>query len=112
VIEGDSLIDVGEGWETAPPVGPFRDGKLYVLDEKCSTCIFRPGNLMHLREGTVEEMVQGCIEENTVIPCHQTLDGPRAVCRGLYDVHRREIVVLRMAAAFDRFAFEPPPEKT
>jgi hypothetical protein len=93
-----------------PPNGPFRDGKLWVLDGKCPTCVFRPGNKMYLREGRLDQMVATCIDDNTVIPCHETLDGPRSVCRGLYDVHRQEIVILRMAAAFGIFAFDPPPE--
>jgi hypothetical protein len=93
------------------PHGPFRDGNLYVLTEKCSTCIFRPGNLMHLREGRLEQMVKTCLDADTVIPCHQTLDGPRSICRGLYDVHRRDITVMRMAAALNVFAYDEPPEK-
>lgn len=94
-----------------PPNGPFRDGKMWVLSRKCSTCIFRPGNLMHLRDGSVDTMVDGCIEDNTVIPCHSTLDGPRSVCRGLWDKHRGEILVLRLAQCFDVIAFDDPPEK-
>lgn len=93
----------------APADGPFRDGKLYVLSEKCSTCIFRPGNLMHLRDGTVEEMVQGCLDDDTVISCHQTLDGPRSVCRGFWDTEKTNIVILRAAQAFGIVAFDDPP---
>ncbi len=93
-----------------PVDGPWRDGKLWVLNDKCKTCIFRPGNLMHLDEGRVEEMVAGCIAENTVIACHKTLDGPRSVCRGLWDVHRTEIPILWMAVAFNVVAYDDPPE--
>ena len=106
--------DFGEG--TCPedhairPDGPWRDGKLWVLDRKCKTCVFGPGNLMHLRPGRVNEMVEECVEHDKVFSCHKTLDGPRSVCRGLYDRHRREIVVLRWAAALEVLAFAEPPE--
>ncbi len=93
-----------------PVNGPWRDNKLWVLDSKCSTCIFRPGNLMDLDPGRVDGMVAACKAENTVIPCHQTLDGPRAVCRGLWDVHRIDIPILRLAAAMGVVEFTPPPE--
>ncbi len=100
----------GHDFREVPHPQPYRDGKVHVMASKCSTCIFRPGNLMHLQEGRVEDMVRSCIEENTVIPCHQTLDGPRAVCRGLWDVHRINIPILRMAVAFNVTAYEDPPE--
>lgn len=92
--------------------GPFRDGKIWVLSEKCSTCIFRPGNLMHLRPGAVEKLVQECLEENTTISCHDTLHDPdrgRSVCRGFYDVHREDVMPLRLAMAYDMIAFDDPP---
>jgi hypothetical protein len=91
------------------PHGPFRDGRVWVLSEKCATCIFRPGNRMHLAPGRVRQMVAACIEQDTVISCHETYDGARSVCRGLYDVHRRDITIMRMAAAFDILSFDPPP---
>lgn len=95
--------------DAPPPNGPWRDARMYVLSRKCATCIFRPGNLMHLPEGKVEELVQGCIDDDTVIPCHETLDGPRSVCRGLWDKHRRDIVILRTAQAFEVVAYDDPP---
>lgn len=91
--------------------GPFRDRKLWVLSRKCSTCIFRPGNKMHLEHGGVKSMVQACIEDNTVIVCHQTLDEPRSTCRGLYDLHKGDIVAIRLAHALDIIAFDDPPEE-
>lgn len=91
--------------------GPFRDNKLWVLSRKCSTCIFRPGNLMHLQDGAVEKMVEDCITENRILSCHQTLDDARSVCRGLFDQHAADITVIRLAKAFDIVAFDDPPEK-
>ena len=64
-----------------------------LLQEKCSTCIFRPGNLMHLRPGRVRGMVDEALAAGLFITCHKTLPygehpeaGP-AICRGFYDAH-------------------------
>lgn len=105
--------DETEVWDPdeEPPNGPWRDGKLWVLTRKCDTCIFRPGNLMSLKDGRVDAMVSDCIQQDVIIPCHSTLDGPRSVCRGLYDVHRDDITVMQLAERLEVFAFDDPPAK-
>lgn len=52
-----------------PPMelGPSRDGAVWVMSEKCATCIFRPGNLMHLNDGVVARMKRGADEEGTPV---------------------------------------------
>lgn len=65
--------------------GPLTPDGLRVCSEMCSTCIFRPGNLMQLRPGRVRAMVAESLEHDSFIPCHKTLDGDKAVCRGFYD---------------------------
>lgn len=82
----------------------YSDGKVHVMPEKCSTCIFRPGNLMRLQPGRVKEMVDGALANQSVIPCHKTIYGEReqeAVCRGFYDAHGSRVPALRLAAAMD-----------
>lgn len=65
-----------------------RDGAVHVCKRMCTTCIFRPGNLMHLDEGRVEQMVADANEMDGCIPCHSTLDEEhQAVCRGFFDRH-------------------------
>lgn len=62
-----------------------------LLSEKCETCIFRPGNLMHLSPGRLKQMVDDSLAENKTITCHSTLPYGKnpgfgaAVCRGFYD---------------------------
>lgn len=59
-----------------------------VMAEKCPTCIFRPGNLMHLQPGRVREMVDEAKGKEGGIVCHATLDDKKhAVCRGFFDKH-------------------------
>lgn len=71
--------------------GPYRDGKVHVLSRMCDTCIFRPGNRMHLEEGRVEGMVREATDNNSTVVCHSTIhrhDGVQpACCRGFYDRH-------------------------
>ena len=63
----------------------YRDGYVHVRAELCSTCVFRPGNLMELRSGRVRQMVDEARASNSAIVCHQTLDDDNAACRGFFD---------------------------
>lgn len=93
-------------------VGPFRDGQVHVLAGKCSTCIFRPGNLMMLDPGRVEQMVEDSVAGGSCIPCHSTLvTGAPAICRGFWDGHADEVMVLRLAQAMEIVVFDRPPTK-
>lgn len=64
---------------------PYRDGRVHVRAELCSTCIFRPGNLMDLRSGRVRQMIDEAKADDAAIVCHQTLDGDNSVCRGFFN---------------------------
>jgi hypothetical protein len=64
----------------------YRDGRVHVQAEMCSTCIFRAGNLMNLEPGQLARLVAEATEEGSSIVCHQTLDGDaHAVCRGFFN---------------------------
>ena len=69
---------------------PFRDGKVHVCREMCKTCVFRPGNLMDLVPGRLEQMIEGAVRNESSIICHATLTGDRAVCRGFFDRHKTQ----------------------
>jgi hypothetical protein len=96
-----------EDGSTVPEIKPartsrpvFSDGKVHVQAEMCSTCIFRPGNLMHLEAGRVKEMVDGCVQHGGVIPCHKTTHGQaeqEATCRGFYQSYSDKIPGLFLA---------------
>lgn len=94
---------------TKTPV--FRGGKVHVLSERCSTCIFRPGNMMHLNPGRLKEMVDGCRSElGGNIICHQTIDAEQAMCRGFYDNYGQDDALIRLAGLTDRIEEQAPPE--
>lgn len=67
----------------------FSDNELRVCIRKCSTCIYRPGNLMTLRDGRKESMEAEAVANLSVIPCHKTLGlEEQAVCRGFFDTQK------------------------
>jgi hypothetical protein len=78
----------------------FVDGRIAVMGTRCPTCIFRPGNLMHLDPGVVERMVADATERESTIVCHSTLDLDRqAACHGFVDRHAT--LPLRLGYAYD-----------
>ena len=87
----------------------FRDGKVHICKRMCSTCVFRPGNLMHLEPGRVDGMVADAVASDSTIVCHQTLDGPNAGCRGFYDRHATP--PLQIAVRLGMVEWTEPHEK-
>lgn len=93
---------------------PFRDGELHVLSEKCSTCIFRPGNPMQLKPGRLKGITEDALAEDSFIVCHQTLDShiygtEPAVCRGFGENYSTNS--LRIAERLGIVTFDDPPKK-
>ena len=83
----------------------FRDGRVHVMDRQCDTCIFRPGNLMHLEKGRRAQMVREALANDAAIICHSTLgDGANAVCRGFFDAHDTRPLLL--ARALDAITYD------
>jgi hypothetical protein len=83
---------------TSRPV--FHSGKIHVMAEKCSTCIFRPGNLMHLKPGRVKDMAESSIADGAGITCHKTILGQadqEATCRGFFDSYSDRVMAFQLA---------------
>src|SRR5437762_3630702 len=64
--------------------------KTRLLSRQCATCIFRPGNPMHLAPNRLRQLVAQARGESGYIICHSTLPADRnaaapAVCRGFAD---------------------------
>ena len=84
----------------------YRDGKVHVAREKCSTCIFRPKE-RPVEGARVAEMIRETMSEpGGNIVCHHTLydmdgkdDREHAICRGWYDRFADRDPILRMAQA-------------
>jgi hypothetical protein len=70
---------------------PYHHGRVHVRSEMCATCVFRPGNLMHLAPGRLAELVKQNVDADSALTCHSTLYGQadqEAVCRGFFDRHK------------------------
>lgn len=81
------------GDPSGPSFGPARDNGVWVMESKCATCIFRPGNLMDLQPGVVAEMKRSSDEKGTCIICHEGMTGPcSAVCAGYYEHHNSALL--------------------
>lgn len=94
--------------------GPYRGGRVHVLTEKCSTCVFRPGNLMSLAAGRLKDLADDNRRADTALTCHQTLpynhyEAEPAICRGYFDAYAEEITPLRMAVAIGIIEQDQPP---
>lgn len=83
----------------------YNRSRVHVCETMCSTCIFRPGNLMHLTPGTVKSMTDTTEKDGdgAVIVCHQTLGTDQnAVCRGWLDSKvGQQDKLMRLAYALD-----------
>lgn len=80
-------------------------GRPQLLAEKCTTCIFRPGDPMHLGPDRVRDVIQDNRDAGALLTCHQTLsygkhpEVGQAACRGFYDAYGLESVAARFAHA-------------
>ena len=95
-------------------VGDATLGKTRLLAEQCITCIFRPGNLMHLAPGRLRHLVHEARTDAGYIICHQTLPYadspvPPAICRGFAD--RYPTWQLQLIERLWGFVEVPPPTK-
>jgi hypothetical protein len=94
----------------------YRDGKVHVMSERCSTCVFRAGNKMHLPPGRFKQLVEENRSRDTAFACHQTLEyggfevPGRAVCRGYFDAYKDEVTPLMLAVAMDVIVEQDPPD--
>lgn len=102
----------GDGWGPQP-VGDAHAHEVRLCSRMCDTCIFRPGNPMHLMPGRVAQMVKDARAGEGHIPCHDTLgtDAP-AICRGYADKadHGRSLL-LRLGRALGWIKEIDPPNK-
>jgi hypothetical protein len=76
-------------------------GEIRLCARMCDTCVFRPGNLMHLEPGRVTDMVKAAHKDEGHITCHKTLDTEApAICRGYADkADRGRSLALRIGRA-------------
>lgn len=88
--------------------------KSRLLARQCDTCIFRPGNPMHLADGRLRDLVREATGRESFVICHDTLPhGPHpdtapAICRGFYDrYHTTALQIIDRLFGF--IECDPPP---
>lgn len=95
-LDDDEDEDESEsGWPyVVPPVDGH--GRVRLMADKCSTCIFRPGNKMYLEPGRVAGMLASVRANDGYVPCHKTIGVgiTSAICRGGNDAHRGGLIRL------------------
>ena len=86
-----------------------------LLSERCSTCILRHGDRMHLGAEHTAAFVRQALDAGSYVVCHQTLTygdhpgfGP-AICRGFFDAYATRSPALRLLRAFSRLTEVEPP---
>ncbi|MDQ1024695.1 hypothetical protein QF035_002277 [Streptomyces umbrinus] len=97
--------------------GPYADvadpltGAVRLCAEMCTTCIFRPGNLMDLQSGRVVGMVSQAQQAEGHVVCHKTLGSESpAICRGFADgPNQGRSLALRLARALGTLTEVTPP---
>jgi hypothetical protein len=120
MLPGTIMTFVPDPDDAVPPlsVGDPVLGKTRLLARQCSTCIFHPGNRMHLAPGRLKQMVDDALAEGSFVICHATLPyGPvhpeaePAICRGFadrYTTWRLQVI----ARLFGFVEVHPPGEST
>jgi hypothetical protein len=84
-----------------------------VFAEMCSTCIFKPGNLMHLHPGRLKDLVDQNLARGTLLICHKTTYGQapeEIVCRGFYDAYGPQQAVYQVVQRLGGFREVPTDE--
>ncbi|MGH3737563.1 MAG: hypothetical protein ACRDT6_18435 [Micromonosporaceae bacterium] len=88
-------------------------GKSRLLSRQCDTCIYRPGNPMHLATGQLNKITTEARRDGAFAVCHDTLpygkhpDARPAICRGFHD--RYSTTSLQLMQRLWGFAEVDPP---
>lgn len=84
---------------------PYRDGRVHVMSRKCSTCVFRPGNLMRLRPGRLKELTDHTQATGIPFSRHQTLPYAES---DYVDHYGHDSTTMSLAYALDVVTEVPP----
>lgn len=90
----------------------YSDGKVHVMSEKCSTCVFRAGNKMNLNPGVLKQMITESVADGAGITCHKTIYGQaeqEATCRGFFDRYADQVPALWLAKSMGVIEEVDPP---
>jgi hypothetical protein len=107
--DSDTTGLAGEGLSVGDPIL----GKSRLLSRQCDTCVFAPGNKMHLAPGRLRDLVAEAHDRESFIVCHSTLphykhpEAEPAICRGFADRYRTQALQL-IERLFGFIEVDPP----
>lgn len=89
---------------------------VWVMADRCATCVYRPGNLMNLMPGRLPQLTRENLERQSHLTCHSTLlygTSTRlrpAVCRGFADLPAAPTrsLALRTGLLLNSIRFQQP----
>lgn len=90
----------------------YRDGRIHIMAEQCTTCVFRPGNLMRLAPGRLHDLIETNLTADTAFACHQTIyreTVDEAICHGYHHAYADRVTPLRLARELGLIAWVTPP---
>lgn len=85
--------------DPATAVADWRTRTVRQCADMCATCIYRPGNLAHLKPGRVQEMTRAAIAAEGHVVCHATIGPPTpAICAGFarHPIGAARLLALRL----------------
>jgi hypothetical protein len=56
-------------------------------------------------------MITESLRNDSAIPCHKTLDGDKAVCRGFWNRYKRDTLLCRVGAIYGEVFVDPDLEE-
>ena len=86
--------------------------------DKCSSCVFRPDNLMQLADGRLADLIASNRATGSMLICHQTILGSHpeigeTMCRGFWDAYADSSNLVRVMvriAGLNWYVEVDPPE--
>ncbi|MCP2323632.1 hypothetical protein HDA40_002139 [Hamadaea flava] len=110
------LTDTAEDSEADLDVHDPVSGRARLMRDLCSTCILRPGDLMHLGPDYLREFLAQARAGGSFVICHQTLPGmsepqlPAAICRGFANSYDTPALQIAASRGFDEIPTPPAPD--
>ncbi|MEV0269830.1 DUF6283 family protein [Hamadaea sp. NPDC050747] len=113
-----SLADLAGGEVEPEPDLDVHDpatGRARLMKELCSTCILKPGDLMHLGPDYLRQFLAHARARGSFVICHQTLPGmsepplPPAICRGFANSYDTPALQIAASRGFDEIPAPATP---
>jgi hypothetical protein len=113
------MTDEGDEPETRPEeiIDPA-SGKPRLCARRCDTCVAYPDDRMRLGEERRTSFLADAAAKDSYVVCHATIypadpaDYAPAICRGFWQLHRRDSAPTRFMLAFGHYVeVEPPPDR-